>query len=1084
MEVRGNRFQVGGRRRRRVSYALAAAGLAAVLVTGVSYADRGHGGNHDHARRGPVDQLGPAKDRARAGQLQHAPTNLGKLKRPHGRGSLATPAPSTRKLRPFSSGPRFNAAASLAAIPPSPVITAKPTNPSTSRNASFSFTDTVTTATFRCRLDSAPTWTACTSPKSYTGLSYASHVFRVVAVNASGSSAGTSFGWTIQVAPPTITAKPVNPTTVKSASFSFTDTDATVTYQCSLDSAAYAACTNPKSYAGPLSVASHTFRVRALSGLNVSAATSYTWAITAIATPPAPAITSSPTNPTTATTASFSFTDTDATATFQCSLDGSAFAACASPASYSALTLTTHTFQVRGVNLGGAGAATTFTWLVTPPPPPTPTITATPANPTIATSATFSFADTDAFATFQCSLDAAAFTTCTSPLTYATVTAAAHTFQVRAVNPGGASSAASFTWTVSANRPVKMRLLVISADGKETDLPAIQNYLNEIGVPYDTLTATTAPAVTASTFSDGTTGKYQGVILTTGNLTYDSGGGNWVSAFTPDEWTALWTYEAQYKVRQVTSYTFPYGAPDDYGLNLATYQDTLATPLAANLTAAGAGVFSYLNTSSPITFSGAWAYLATQRDASVTPLITANVGGTTYVLASTDTYADGRQNLAVTVANNPFLLHTKLLSYGLVNWVTKGLFLGSRHVTSDVQVDDLLIDSNLWDTVNNTDHDADPQNGTQYRLDATDWQNIINWQNSVHGQSSLLSNFKLEFAFNGEGAFGDPSGTPASCSPIYPDLTLHPPITSDTLTPAVKANPGNFNYLNHTYDHQNVNLTDYATSAQQIQWNQQAASATGLGGTCPAGLNLGPTFDPSGVVQPDISGLTNANFLQAAYDNGIRYLITDTSAVGWNNPSPNVGFKVGPNGAILAVPRHPTNLFYSLQTQAQWVSEYNWFYWTGSPSTSAWKIWPTQQTYAQIVDLESSNLLAYLLNWDSDPWMFHQANLGRYDAAGHSLLSDLLNATFTKYLAAYNLPIVNLSEKQAGQVMANRMAYNASGADATLWPCVSMSLSVTSAAPVPITGATAGTTESYGGQAISTVQATPGTTTTIPVSCS
>jgi hypothetical protein len=740
---------------------------------------------------------------------------------------------------------------------------------------------------------------------------------------------------------------------------------------------------------------------------------------------------------------------------------------------------------VRGVNLGGAGGATTFTWLVTPPPPPTPTITATPANPTIATSATFSFTDTDATATFQCSLDAAAFTTCASPLTYGTVTASAHTFQVRAVNAGGPSSAASFTWTVSANRPVKMRLLVVSADGKETDLPAIQNYLSEIGVPYDTLIATTAPAVTASTFSDGTTGKYQGIILTTGNLTYSpDGGASWVSAFSTDEWTALWAYEAQYKVRQVTSYTFPYGAPDDYGLNLVTYQDTLATPLTSNLTTAGAGVFSYLNASNPITFTGAWAYLATQRDASVTPLITANVGGTTYVLASTDTYADGRQNLAVTVANNPFLLHTKLLSYGLVNWVTKGLFLGSRHVTADVQVDDLLIDSNMWDTVLNTDHDADPQNGTQYRLDATDWQNIINWQNSIHSQSSLLSNVRLEFAFNGEGAFGDPNGTPVSCSPIYPDLTLHPPITSDTLTPAVKANPGNFNYLNHTYDHQNVDLTNYASSVQQIQWNLQAASSTGLGGTCPAGLNLGSTFDPSGFVQPDISGLTNANFLQAAYDNGIRYLITDTSQPAWNNPSPNVGFKVGPNGAILAVPRHPTNLFYSLQTPAQWVSEYNWFYWLGSPSTSAWKIWPTQQTYAQIVDLESNNLLAYLLNWDSDPWMFHQANLGRYDTSGHSLLSDLLNATFTKYLAAYNLPVVNLNEKQAGQVMANRMAYNASGADATLWPCLSMSLSVTNAAPVPVTGVTAGTTETYGGQAISTVQATPGSTTTIPVSCS
>ena len=103
-------------------------------------------------------------------------------------------------------------------------------------------------------------------------------------------------------------------------------------------------------------------------------------------------------------------------------------------------------------------------------------------------------------------------------------------------------------------------------------------------------------------------------------------------------------------MRQVTSFTFPFGAPDDYGLNLVTQQDTLTTPLNATLTHAGRAVFPYLNASNPVTFKGAWVYLATKRDAYVTPLLTTASG---HVIASTRTYPDGRENLAVTAANNP-----------------------------------------------------------------------------------------------------------------------------------------------------------------------------------------------------------------------------------------------------------------------------------------------------------------------------------------------------------------------------------------------------------------------------------------------
>ncbi|TMJ96235.1 MAG: hypothetical protein E6G67_05335, partial [Actinobacteria bacterium] len=57
--------------------------------------------------------------------------------------------------------------------PSAPAITASPANPTTSTSASFSFTGEAS-ATFQCQLDSGG-YSACTSPKSYSGLADGSH---------------------------------------------------------------------------------------------------------------------------------------------------------------------------------------------------------------------------------------------------------------------------------------------------------------------------------------------------------------------------------------------------------------------------------------------------------------------------------------------------------------------------------------------------------------------------------------------------------------------------------------------------------------------------------------------------------------------------------------------------------------------------------------------------------------------------------------------------------------------------------------------------------------------------------------------
>ena len=75
---------------------------------------------------------------------------------------------------------------------------------------------------------------------------------------------------------------PTNPTYQTSARFMFTDAQS-VTFECARDGASYSPCGanffGSKSYPGPLSAGSHTFRVRAVRGGRTSSAAEYTWAI-------------------------------------------------------------------------------------------------------------------------------------------------------------------------------------------------------------------------------------------------------------------------------------------------------------------------------------------------------------------------------------------------------------------------------------------------------------------------------------------------------------------------------------------------------------------------------------------------------------------------------------------------------------------------------------------------------------------------------------------------------------------------------------------------------------------------------------
>jgi hypothetical protein len=568
----------------------------------------------------------------------------------------------------------------------------------------------------------------------------------------------------------------------------------------------------------------------------------------------------------------------------------------------------------------------------------------------------------------------------------------------------------------TANK-VALQVLVIAATGDEPSLPAIQEALGFHTIPFTTWIATKNPGLlTADKLATGCDGKYQGVILATGNLAYTPDGGlTYVSALTPEEWLALRGYEQSFKVREVSWYVYP-GA--DSGLNPPTAGvDTGAAPIDARLTAAGAKLFSTVNAANPIPISYSWTYLATPADATVTPLLVDAAGN---ALVSSRVTSDGRETIAMTFDSNQWLIHDLVLAHGLVEWVTKGMYLGEFRAYTEAQIDDLLLDTDMYG------------GGTPFRMTDADFNAVRAWQTK---QKTIASpNFRLAWAFNGAQGSND-----------------------DPLTAACKAYSSEFQWISHTWDHADLDPISYADAFAEFDQNDKYAKGQGW-----------TNYNTVNLVTPMITGLNNAAAMKAAWDAGVRYTVSDTSRAGWNNPAPNLGIYSSLQPGLLHIPRKPTNLFYNVSRPDEWVAEYNSLYAS---------YWGRPLTYQEILDKESQFLFVYLLQGNLDPAMYHQANTRAYDGV-HTLLGDLLDLTFQKFRRHSTLPILSPDQHEAGARMARTMARNKASVTGVLTPGMSVSFSSPVAVEFAVSGLCTSTAERYAGKCIANVKVPAGQTVT------
>lgn len=570
------------------------------------------------------------------------------------------------------------------------------------------------------------------------------------------------------------------------------------------------------------------------------------------------------------------------------------------------------------------------------------------------------------------------------------------------------------TQAITANpNLLALRLLIITAGTSDPSLDAAKAMLGQAGVPYDVLDATVTPLTDSTLMATDGSGLYQGVVLTNNSLVYQNSSGGYQSALTSVQWTTLWQYEQTFKVRQISMYTYPSFYPEDYGLR---YIDGSASGSADVTPVAGQTVTSDLRAGAVIKVRNAYNYPATALPSSqwaaaglssVQPILS-DAANPSRVFAATSTTTSGRERLALTMAHNQYFLHSQLLGYALVNWVTKGLYLGEYRRYNQVDIDDWFLFGDRYNAATKT---ISPDS---FRMSASDALAFRDQQTAIQNTYDVARNFRFAVAFNGGGAN---TAAPLSCDPQVK--------SADPLTSVTKCLSNTFNWISHTRDHEYMDFLSTADSTTQIAGNQTIASTLGLvrsANSLITGNMSGLGYYNSAGDGPATNyglGASNTNFLTAAVSANVQYLASNHSVNGqWDANCPTCGIYHPLSPSILLIPRWPTNIFYYATTPNEITTSYNAVYAPGG--TLAY--WDHALSYAEILDKESDTAISHILSGAAFPHYMHTDNLYQY-APGKSIAADWENALLTKYSKLSTLPMSTLNWDALGQYVALRTGY-------------------------------------------------------------
>ena len=579
---------------------------------------------------------------------------------------------------------------------------------------------------------------------------------------------------------------------------------------------------------------------------------------------------------------------------------------------------------------------------------------------------------------------------------------------------------------------IEMRILLLGGSGSEPGYESWRTSLARAAVPFDAVALTDQPSTLSIVRSDGTV-RYQALILAKDGLLE--------SALDQEQRAVLDRLERDLGLRRLTAYAYPGPL---HGLAPPTWAGRL-DDITACLTERGLEVFPYLRGPLPID-PGTWGYLAMpDPDERFESLLVAPDGSS---LLGIHRDADGRERMVQTFDVNSGQVQGQLLRQGILAWLTRGIHLGYQRNYLSVQVDDVLLPNHSWDLERHAAGSAGI-----LRMTAEDAARTALW--------SRTRGIRLDLACNGGG------------SRRY---VCERGIDHDPLLDALLAERDAFGWINHTFEHQNLDEASSEAIEREIEKNLEWAAAHGI------------EFEPQVLITGEHTGLANLaatpprgenrNLAPALSARKIRFLACDASrpyASGGSEPDRRPVPAGAPfvTGGVLAIPRYPTALAHDAATAEQLLDRLRS---TGDASDQSWP---------QLVSKEARRILVKLLGNDPRPHFCHQSNLlpsgTGENGSSSSLVCELLDRVLSLYqsLVLPSMPILQPTLAEIGRGLLRLEAWREAAAHGQIVAYVDddgvrVVNRTMAALELPLTGTRLG--DRYGGCRSAWISVAPGMT--------
>ncbi len=540
------------------------------------------------------------------------------------------------------------------------------------------------------------------------------------------------------------------------------------------------------------------------------------------------------------------------------------------------------------------------------------------------------------------------------------------------------------------NYQLDMKILFLSATADSKIEPSIKTALqtlSNMGIPYEHVVLTQDHTKDLSTKlslynSDGS-GKYYGIITSTGQLVYQDRNGIYKSALSDAEWSLLNEYERKFKVRRVSLYTYPTLSLGVKVLDKGDYIQNRELTITDPTLQVGTGIKS--NVTLPV--SNVLQYPAKVINPQVAKPIFNFAIPSNSVAGIIASFSDKREQMHFFFAQSIYSKTSMVLAPLWVQWLTRGVYVGKKRIYLNVQIDDVFLSTELWN-LNKKEF---------YRITKDDLSEFIDHEKSFLRPETDNSNFRIELAFNGQGThyFGGQN--------------------RDHLYIFSKENLEEFYWVSHTFSHPDLDRTSYIDAKIDIENNELLANKL---------FSSDKYYSPLSMVTPKISGLFSRDALNAIAAQNKLYVVGDNSRPELTPTQPNVGRYTtesfnGRDG-VLIIPRNPTEIYYNVSLPEELISEYNHFY---------SDFFKRESTFTEIYERESDRVSNNLLSFNYSPYMFHQANLRKFNLDGKptSLVSHWTDLVVSEVRKYSELPILNAKMDDLAKIYLERMDFENCG---------------------------------------------------------